>query len=413
MWFVAFEFFIRFLFQSRVDSVIRRVSWLTLFGMTLSISSLVLVISVMNALNDNVRERTLALEPHLIFQKKSSSVVSSVGPSQIDSLREDFVKQGWRHAEFETQDLILRSTEGRFQGAQGRGYSAAALEVLNQDLKKIAKVPSQRVSRTEVQMDRGEVWLGADLAEILDVRTGDEIFILTPDALLLPEGEVPRWDRVRIRGLLRTNVNDLDSQSLFYFPNKSFVQRDNPSLRKGYAVWLPLAEQADTIQKKWSPQFPQWKIQTWKDRHSAIFFALLLEKSMITLFLTLAALIASMSFVAVMSLLVNQRRKEFGILETLGLSPSRTRILFFKVGLLLAVAGLSLGLLIGGGVSWLLELYPLENVLPSIYFDTRLPARFDGFFSICVTGVGLGLSSLGAWWVSQSIRRLSPTQLLR
>lgn len=401
---MVYEFFIRFLFQARSGSVIRRISWLTLIGMSLSVAALVLVISVMTALNDNVRERTLALEPHLFVE----------GADGFPDFLKVLGGKGFSTARLQTQDVILKTAEGRFRGAQGRGFDGKALQKLNEDLHRISFHPGQRVTKDEIVFDRSQVWIGVELADALDIRTGDELMVLSPEAILSSASDIPDWERVIVRGLLRTNISEIDGQGFFYSTEKSFRRlQGNPSLKQGLQVWLPDAEQASSMKKKWMKQFPGLSIQTWKERHSAIFFALMLERLMITIFLGLAALIASLSFVAVMSLLVSQRKKEIGILQALGLTPKQTRLLFFRIGLCLALAGLGIGLFLGCGLSLLLERFPLENVLPPIYFDTRIPARLDFVFSLVVAVGGAFLSALGAWAVSSSIKNQTPVSLIR
>jgi len=154
------------------------------------------------------------------------------------------------------------------------------------------------------------------------------------------------------------------------------------------------------------------RVQTWKERNSALFFALKIEKFVIGLFLSIAALVAGFSLLSVMGLLLSQKRKEMGLLQAMGLGPLAMRRLLVGIGVSLGAMGLLSGGLIGASLSLYLEHFPLR-VLPDIYYDAEIPASTDWFLIFSTLTIGLILSYLGAWNVGGSIYRQSPSELLR
>jgi lipoprotein-releasing system permease protein len=133
----------------------------------------------------------------------------------------------------------------------------------------------------------------------------------------------------------------------------------------------------------------------------------------ISLFLSLAALIASFSMISVLALLISQKRREIGMLLALGLSKKRTQDLFRNIGLCLSALGLGIGVIVGSGLSYYLELYPLTGILPDIYYDSQIPAYLDGKMVLALTIVGFGLAFVGSSWMSRQASQESPSEALR
>jgi ABC-type lipoprotein release transport system permease subunit len=121
-----------------------------------------------------------------------------------------------------------------------------------------------------------------------------------------------------------------------------------------------------------------------------------MESYAMTLFVSLAVFITSFSIVIVMVLLMNQKRKDLGMLMALGLSFRRTRMVFLRVGLLLSSIGIVGGILFGSAVSLILDWYPME-LLPDIYTDSTLPAKLTWriFYFVLVSSSVIAV--LGSW----------------
>jgi lipoprotein-releasing system permease protein len=110
---MVFDFFVKYLFSSRAGALVKTISWLSLIGLTVSISALVVVISVMTALNHNIEDRTLAVQPHLtvLIPGINSGALLELHPL-VAKLKQN---PDLRVSVFEQQDLILRTLDGRFR----------------------------------------------------------------------------------------------------------------------------------------------------------------------------------------------------------------------------------------------------------------------------------------------------------
>jgi len=402
---LTFDFFKNYLFSRRAGAVIKKISWLTTIGLCVSISSLIVVISVMTALNQSIRKRTLAIEPHLVVQFPQASNFSmiEVHPVAI-KLKNDL---GFEVQPFETQDVILRTIDGHFRGGVARGVSDASYRHLMKELKL-----TDMYSKDSEGPLVGEVDIGIDLARSLAVFEGDSLMVVPPEGLLLPPSEAPPFEKVRIRKIISTNLADMDSQNIFYKKGLALNSLRNPASRKvGLEVWTPDPDSVQSIKDSLSA-FTDVRVETWKEKNSAMFFALRVEKTIITLFLSMAALIAGFSLVSVLSLLTSQKRREIGLLQALGFSKSRVQKLFAQMGHGLALVGVGSGLVLGLALSFYLEFYPL-NVLPEIYYDSSIPAKVDlGFVSLVVLVAG-ALAYWGSKSAAIAATTSSPSESLR
>jgi lipoprotein-releasing system permease protein len=253
--------------------------------------------------------------------------------------------------------------------------------------------------------------LGTDLAHALGVFEGDTLLVIPPEGLLLPPTEAPKFERVRIQQVITTNVPEVDGQQIFYMAGSTLrTLRDSASRRLGFEVRWPDPDQAWAAKEELSG-FSDVLAQTWKERNSALFLALRLEKVMIGIFLGMAALVAGLSLVSVLTLLISQKRREIGLLQALGYSSFGVRRLFTRLGWILALMGLGSGLFLGTLVSLYLEWHPL-NILPDIYYDSEIPAEVQFPFVLLVAVVGLGLAGFGARWAASSTVEASPSELL-
>lgn len=408
---MTWEFFKRFILLAREGSVVRRIAWLTVLGLGLSLSAFIIVMSVMTALNINIRERTLAVEPHLAIEVPNAKSILAVdtNPLVVKIKNEKL----FRSYSFESQDVILRTVDGRFRGAQAKGLSGDGLKTLLNEVYKVKKQSGHDVEKTEEEAPgQGEVYIGVDLAHALGVFEGDTLTVISPEGLLLPPSEVPKFEKVVVKKIIATYVADVDAQGLFYVQGETMNSlREGISRRLGVEVWTDDPEKAEVYKTEWS-QFMNVRIETWRERNSALFFALKLEKMAIGIFLTISGLIACLSLVSVLALLISQKKKEMGLLQAVGMSGRQVRRLFLKMGLYLALIGGGGGFLIGTLVSLWIEYHPLQ-VLPDIYYDSEIPAKVESGFLIVVALILFLISFLGSWVASLATSGLSPSQALR
>jgi len=434
---MTLKFFGRYLFSKRAGALIRTIAWICIVGIGLGVMALVVVLSVMNGFNGTIRERLLAVEPHLVIALPPPAPGGQ--PRSLDELgvlRGELNQlPGARASIVESQDVILRTLEGTFGGAVAKGMDAEALEKIFSDIQKIGKkrhgnyndfVVSQGEGPTDdptdpsaegdlaqrlAHLEAGEVILGVDLAHSLRIFEGDQILIIPPESLLKPAGETPVYEKVTVRALLSSRVADVDGKMVFYNPGHTLGRfREAASREISLEVRLPEPYDYAAMATEYTRR--GFAVQTWVSRNEALFFALKMEKMAMTIFLALAALITCFSIVTVLVLLLTQKRRDLGILMAMGLSPRRTRQVFTRVGILLSACGMGGGLGLGIGISYLLDRYPID-MLPDIYYDSSIPVKVTPELIYFVVGVSAVVAFLSSYLPARINTSAQPSELLR
>ena len=375
--------FRHYLLSRRSGSLVRLIAWLCMAGVGVGVASLIIVLSVMNGFNLNIRKNMLNVEPHLVLTGMKAS-----DEPRVHKALDDEIESIWYS---ENQDVVLRTADGVFSGAIAKGLPETGIKEWLQRVWNKKNTATKEIDLVAT-LGAQEAILGVDLASTLGVFEGDDLYVIPPETLLLPKGEMPKYEKVTLKGVISTQMPDIDSKVFVYNSGKTMRGwwTQNASVENGFEVRLHDPYRADDLGEKLKAQ--GMKVQSWHERNTSLFFALKMEKLAMTLFLSLAVLITSFSIVSVMVLLITQKRREMGMLMAMGLSRVRTRGVFVRVGIYLSGIGVGAGVLFGCAVALIMDWYPIE-ILPDIYYDSTLPAHLE--WNI-VLGVILGASLL-AW----------------
>jgi lipoprotein-releasing system permease protein len=399
------DFLKAYFLSTKSHSMIRKISWISLISLTLSVASMVIVLSIMKSLNQRIQNRLLNSEPHVLVTFKRG--MDFIKDTPEDSSPETSLEKLWSFLKQDhiekyivayKQDVILRNWNGRFHGAVAIGLKT---ENLSWYLSKIQK-DSHRGEFFRLSSD--EVTMGADLADILGVYHGDSVHIVLPHYLIESGVELPKLQKIKIGSLVRSSVSEIDMGYLFYNTDHLGLPllQNNSQRYQQLQVWLWDSNESERvkqeIQNSLNSLDSSFLVETWQERNASIFFALKLEKFMIGIFLSLAVLVAAFSLLMALALLASQKRKDFILLRLMGYSPSQLKQLLMGLSLGLGSLGLLTGVFLGALVSLYLEWFPIQ-VLPDIYYDSDISAQLDfplllglilsGFVFIFLASLGL------------------------
>lgn len=424
---LMFDLFKHYLFSRRAGALVRTVSWICILGVGVGVMALIVVLSIMNGFNDSLKTRLLAVEPHLVVTIPEVNEFNEVIAHPITTDLQS--RQQIQSRPFETQEVMLRTDEGLFDGAIARGTDP---ENLRQILREVKQAMNSRragksapeiepiqtpledggpQSPTDIVLGPGEILMGIGLAERLGVFSGNRVTVIAPEAMLLPAGEKPDFEQVIVKGLLVTNIADIDSK-VIYYDRRSTLGHLKDSASKEVGIELRLPDPDAFTPLKAQLEAKGAKVTTWIDRNSTLFFALKMEKIAIGVVLGLAALISSFSIVTVLVLLLTQKRKDIGLLMAMGLSPARARRIFVGVGVNLAMIGMGGGLIAGLLICAAINYFPM-NVLPAIYYESSLRANVDWRLVVGVAFAAALIAVLSAYFPARRETRLLPADALR
>ncbi len=387
----------------------KTISRISILGIWLGVAALVVVVSVMNGFNRSIRDRLLEVEPHVVVDfddvKKAKEITSHPVYKKLE--QEDVeLKAPMSH-----QDVILRTADGFVQGATANGVTRKRLlQLLEFAEKKAGKKDPDLKNKIE-NLKPGQIILGVGLADKTGLFRDDNVVIVPPETMFMPASEIPILSQGNVQGFLLTDVDRIDGQSFYYILEESFPRLQKTLGRRlALEVWLKDPEQADSIKEKIKGEGVQ--VETWKERNASLFFALKIEKFVVSFLVGLSTLIAGLSIISVMVLLLTQKKKDVGNLLAMGMTRSETRNTFVKIGLFLTLTGVLGGVITGIILSLCIDTFS-DDVLPAFYEETNIPTeiQFLQVASILFFGVLFSYFAL-----SITMRKLSsfrPSEILR
>ncbi len=396
---MTYEFFFKYLFSKAAGSLIRTISWIGLLGVAIGVMSMVVVLSVMSGLGDNMKLRLLAIEPHLIFKPQTQV-------QQEDLLNKSALYPDTYAFPFEQQDVLIRTPDGLYEGAIAKGMDVNAFA---RTIQAIQQQSSSSMNKSVAINDK-EIFIGMSLARNLGVFEEDKVVVIAPESLLLPPGEVPKFDRVKIVGIIDVPDSKMISKTIFYKKGKTFTSLgQTASLDKGIEVRL---NDPDDYKKYIDILGPHLDAESWASRNSNFFYSLRMEKFLISILLSLTLLISNFAIITVLILLGTQKQQDMGLLMALGLSPKKIHRFMMNISLLLSTLGLFIGLLSGIAVSLLLNNVTLSS-LPDIYYDTTIPVKLDFVNIGLIALLSMCISFISSWFSAFLTIEKSPALALR
>jgi len=382
-------------------------------GLTLGVAVLILVLSVLNGFDRELRTRILGTVPHALLE--------------FESARTDLqaVEQMLLASPLISGVAPLNQGEGLLV-ANGRTVSVAVLGV--------DPVREQNVSIVPDNMMQGEfsalsdlrfgAILGSGVAAQLGVVSGDQVTLLIPEATMSLAGVSPRLKRLTVVGLFEVGAqldNQLafvelgDAAKLFRLGDGVAALRiEFNNLFSAPEAIRPLAQEVSTMLGE------PIRFQDWTRTQGNLFEAIQLEKTLIALLLTLIIAVAAFNIVSTLVMVVTDKRADIAILKTIGLSPQGVMMVFIVQGTLVGLVGTLLGVLLGVPLALLIThiLSFLETVFgfylfnPSAYFISDLPSELLWTDVGYVAGLSFLLSLIATLYPAYKASRIMPAEVL-
>ena len=390
-------------------SFISFISVVAIAGLVLSVAVLVLVTSVMNGFERELKERVLGVVPHL-----SVRGVEPLSDWSADAVELAKVPGVIGVAPF-IDGTGLLVANGRSSGVTFNGIDAQR-EAAVSDL---AKYVSSGDFHALVDGSFG-VMLGRGVASHLGVAVGDSVTAVLPDASVSLVGLIPRQKKIAVVGIIDTQ-SELDQRSAYLALGDAARLFRRGSAVDGLNVRLADLFDAAAIGGASVAQLGPDRVYaiTWMRMHGNLYRAIEFQRAMMFLLLSLLIGVAAFNLVSALIMVVNQRRGDVAVLRTLG-SGTRTIVVSFLVlGGVIGLAGVGLGLLLGTGAALLVQdgyrwlEHALDLHLMSQYFISYLPAQVKLVDLLTVAAVALLLSLGSTLYPAYRAARLKPADVLK
>ena len=396
---------------TRRNGFISFISGVSMLGIALGVAALIIVLSVMNGFQKEVRDRMLGVVSHIEIYGPGGGVLPDVNKTMEEARRNPQVIGA---APFiAAQALLARGEDMR--GAIVRGIDPAR----EPEVTDLASGMKPVLARLEP--GRFGVVLGAELARNLGVREGDPVTLIAPGGQVTPAGVVPRLKQMTVVGTFDSGHYEYDSSlALIHEEDAARILRlEGPT---GVRLKLKDLHQAPEVAAELSETLSGSPIvRDWTRQNRTWFAAVQVEKRMMFIILTLIVAEAAFNLVSTLVMTVTDKRADIAILRTLGASPSSIMGIFVVQGAAVGVIGTLLGLLLGLGVAYNIDVIvpALERLfhasfLPrDIYLISRMPSDPQRADILPIAVISLVLAFVATLYPSWRASRVNPAEALR
>ena len=397
---------------ARRNRFISFISSVSMVGIALGVAALIIVLSVMNGFQKEVRDRMLGVLSHIeVLAYTGAAIDNPTGVQNKLALQPQVLAS----APFVLSQVLLAQGED-MRGALVRGIDPAQ-EVLVTDA--VALMPPEVLA--QLQPGTFGVVLGNELARALGVKTGDNITLVAPGGQVTPAGVVPRMKQLTVVGLLDSGHYEYDaSLALLHMDDAQKIFRlEGPN---GIRVKLKDAQQARSVADELTPLLGEdVVVRDWTRANRTWFAAVQIEKRMMFIILTLIVAVAAFNLVSTLVMTVTDKQADIAILRTLGASPGSIMGIFVVQGALVGVIGTLSGLLLGlvvafniGSIVPAIERALGASFLPKdIYLISRMPSDPQWADIGPVVIIALVLALVATLYPSWRASRIDPAEALR
>ena len=401
---------LRYLAAKRRNHFISFISASSMVGMTLGVAVLILVLSVMNGFDRELRERILGMVPHGVLYERGG----------IDD---------WRALAQQVEEqpgVAAAAPLTRLQGMLGYGGRVQGVMVtgIDPDAESKVSILPNHITDGELEALKPKsygVLLGDLLAKRLNVVVGDKITLMLPEATLSPAGVIPRIKRLNVVGVFSVGA-ELDANlAVIHLADAGRLARmtsEAQALRVKFdnlfdaprGIWM-LASKLDGY----------FTGSDWTRTHGNLFQAIKLEKTMIGLLLLIIVAVAAFNIISTLVMVVTDKQADIAILRTMGAKPSTVMAIFMVQGISIGLVGVVLGTIFGviGAltisdiIAWVERVFGFQILSADVYFISYLPSQLLWSDVVVVTSASLMLSFLATLYPSYRASRVQPAEALR
>lgn len=395
----------------RKDGFMSFISTISVSSIALGVMALIIVLSVMNGFQKEVRDRMLSVLSHVEVVHITGSIPDWKALSETILTEKHTVACAPYVA---GQGLLNR--RGNLRGIALRGIDPT----YEPQVSDVAKTLGESTLSTLKAGDFGVI-LGRDLARLLRVNVGDKVTLIVAKGNTTPAGFVPRMKQMTVKGLFQSGHYEFDSTLVFTHIDDAaaLFRTGGPT---GIRVKLDDINLAPTVTQHLLVKLPaDYYATDWTRQNRTWFAAVQVEKRMMAVILFLIVLVGSFGLVSTLVMTVTEKQSDIAILRTLGASPQSIMTIFVIQGCIVGLIGVLLGTGLGLAISCNLDvivpaiehLFGVEFLPREIYFISQMPSDPRASDIVPIAVVSFLASLLATLYPSWRAARTHPAQALR
>ena len=403
---------LRYTRAKRRNHFISFISLTSMLGIALGVAALIVVLSVMNGFQKEVRARILGVVSH----------VQITGADNRLADWQSVAREAAAHPQVAAAAPFVNAQGMLVLGASVRG--AVVRGIVPQLEQKVAEIGLHMTVGKLESLVPGEfgIVLGAELARALGARAGDKVTLIAPQGLVTPAGILPRLKQFTLVGLFEVGMFEYDSGlALIHLEDAQKLYGMGESASGVRLKLHDLFQSREVTRDLITRLRGDLYVSDWTRSHANYFRAVQIEKTMMFIILLLIVAVAAFNIVSTLVMAVTDKQPDIAILRTLGASPGGIMKIFIVQGALIGVIGTLIG--VAGGIAlalnidvvvpFLERLLNVQFLSREVYYITDLPSDLHSSDVIAIALVSLALSLLATLYPSWRAARVNPAEALR
>jgi lipoprotein-releasing system permease protein len=382
-----------------------------MLGLMLGVAVLIIVLSVMNGFDRELKQRILGMVPHATIQGAS-------GPLE-----------DWEEIDRRVQEHPRVLAAAPF--IQGQGMVTGGGDVRGVMLSGIVPEQEATVSIIEDhfiegnldQLKPGEfgIIIGRLMANSLRLQVGDKLTVVLPEASVTPAGVLPRLKRFTVKGIFSVGAELDGNYALIHMDDAARLMRTGGRAEGVRLLVDDLFAAPRVVNQVAQDLGGRYYVSDWTRTHGNLFQAIRMEKTMIGLLLMFIVAVAAFNIVSTLVMVVTDKTADIAILRTMGATPGRIMRIFIIQGAVIGIFGTLMGTALGifgalnisAFISWLEGLMGHQFLSADVYFISYLPSQLQWQDVAIISSAGMVMSLLATIYPAWRASRVEPAEALR
>ncbi|WP_069131165.1 FtsX-like permease family protein [Rhodohalobacter halophilus] len=397
----------RYLFSRKHISLISVLTSISIAGITIGTALLIIILSVFNGFFDVIRGFLLSFDPDIRIELAEANTMP-FDPDLIQQLQDH--PEVVQVAPYVEGKAMLISDGNQNDVVIVRGIERSS-HIRISDLEQSVQ---NGVFDLSVQDGKPGLVISSSLSGQYGLSPGDEIALLSAAGMrrAITQFSAPRVSRFQVRGSY--NIQQIIDDDITYInltaAQRLFNMRDKIT---GLDLQLTDTDRADQVREELAGIVgPEFRIQTWYDLQKPLYDVMYLEKWGSYFILMIIVLVAALNIVGSLTMIVIQKKKDIGVLISMGMTSKKIRQIFISQGVQIGLIGCGIGGVLGVGVSWLQQEYGLVKLTSSFIIDAY-PVAIQPLDIALVVGGSLLLCVAASWYPAARASRVEPAEAVR
>ncbi len=412
---------LRYLKAKRKQTFISVITFISILGITVGVTALIVVLSVMTGFEEDLKGKILGINAHIVVMELGGGMKDYRHVVE-EAKKVDGVKGA---TPFIYSQAMISGPDG-VTGVVLRGLDLHTIGEVTVLPRKIKKGSLDGLSASfDEAARRGDlpgILIGSELAKSIGVSLGGEVNVVSPMATMTAVGAAPRMAAFRVVGIFELGMYEYDTSMAFIsIENAQRFFRMGDTVT-GVEVKVNDIYKADEIGENLLERLkgPYW-MRTWMEMNKNLFSALKLEKTAMFIILMLIIIVAALNIISTLIMVVMEKGKDIAILKSLGATSAGIMKIFMIEGVVIGVVGTFLGTVLGLSVALNLEevvgfverVFKFKVLPPSVYYIDKLPSKVEPGVVIAIVVVSIAISFLATLYPSWQASRYDPVEGLR